>query len=141
MLVEFGGGTDFLKNGQKQIDKCAQGIINVMRCMGMLEGEIEHETDKVQICKGYDAEVWSGTHAGIALRDCDFEDYLEEGDPFASFYNPFTGEKVGEVKAPRSGIVLNTGLQWPKVDQNQWLGVLGEVVDEVSLDDEDLMWD
>ncbi len=140
MLVEYGGGADLLKNDKLQMNKCAQGILNVMRLMGMLEGEIEHESEKVQIVRAFDAEIWSGTNAGIMILECEHGDYLKKGDAFASFYHPFTGEKMSEITVPMDGMVLNTGARWPVVGQGEWMGVLGEVVEEVPFKDFDLTW-
>ena len=44
---EIGGGGDFYQNGRKQVDWCARGIINVMKLMGIVDGDIETESDKV----------------------------------------------------------------------------------------------
>lgn len=137
---EIGGGADFLHNGRDQIEACSRGIKNVMKMMGMLDGEIAHESDKVQICDANDDEIWAGTEAGMMLLECERGDYLEEGDAYASVYHPFTGEKTGEIEAPGDGLVLNTGLVWPVVDQGKWIGVLGEVAEEVDLDEFDLSW-
>jgi len=137
---EIGGGADFLNNGQQQMEICAQGITNVMRMMGMLDGEITHESDKIQIVEANDEEMWSGTYAGIMLMDCERGDFLEDGDLYATVYHPFTGEKLGEIRAKGSGVVLNSGLVWPVVGQGAWLGVLGKVIEEVSLDTVDLTW-
>jgi predicted deacylase len=111
-----------------------------MILMGMLEGDIVHESDMIQICEANDEEMWSDTYAGIMLMNCDRGDYLEDGDTYATVYHPFTGEKLGEINAKGSGIVLNSGLVWPVVGQGAWLGVLGEVVEEISLEDFDLTW-
>ncbi len=138
---EIGGGADFLKRGKEQIEICAQGIKNVMRLMGMIDGEITHESDKIQIVDAHDEEIWAGKdHAGIMLLDCERGDFLKKGDPYASVYHPFTGEKMAEISAPSTGIVLNTGVVWPVVSQGKWLGVLGDVVEEVSLDTVELKW-
>jgi len=137
---EMGGGADFLNNGQEQMRLCAQGIKNVMILLGMVDGEIVHESNKIQICDANDEEMWSDTYAGIMLMNCKRGDYLEDGDVYATVYHPFTGEKLGEIKAKGSGKVLNSGLCWPVVGQGAWLGVLGKVVEEVSLEDFDLTW-
>ena len=138
---EIGGGPDFLKNGKAQIAICAEGIKNVMRLMGMLDGEITHESDKIEFVEAHDEEIWAGKdHAGIMLLECERGDYLEKGNAYASAYHPFTGKKMAEISAPSSGIVLNTGVVWPVVSQGKWLGVLGDVVETISLDDIDLTW-
>ena len=138
---EIGGGADFLKDGQRQMAMCAEGIFNVMRLMDMIDGDITHESDKIQIVDAHDEEIWAGPdHAGIMLLDCERGDFLTKGDAYASVYHPFTGQKMAEIPAPSTGIVLNTGVVWPVVSQGKWLGVLGEVVEEVSLDTVDLKW-
>ncbi len=120
--------------GNDQIQVCVRGIKNVMILLGMLEGKIETESDVAEIYDAGDEEIWSGTQAGIFIRDFQWGDHLEEGDVFATVYDPLTGEKTGEILCPNSGIVLNTGLTWPTAGQWKWLGNLGQLVETVELD-------
>ena len=119
--------------GHDQIATCERGIKNVMILMGMLEGTIETESRFAEIYDASDVEIWSGKHAGIILRHFEWGDYFEEGDVFATVYDPFTGEKTAEILAPNSGYVLNTGLCWPTAGQGKWLGNLGTLVEKVEI--------
>lgn len=136
---EIGGGADFLRHGKEQIEICARGIFNVMRLMGMWDGEIVTESDTVQICDGKH-EIYAGKNAGIMLVEVERGAYLKKGDTYATVYHPFTGEVIGKVIAPESGTVLNTGVVWPVVNQGQWIGLLGDVVEEVRVNASKLKW-
>ncbi len=133
IMPEIGGGTDFKQNGMYQIERAAQGIKNVMILMDMIDGEIETESDKVEICDGKH-EIFAGTDAGIMLWECTHGDYLEKDQPFASVYHPYTGELKSQILAPDAGTVLNTGKLWPTVDQGMWLALLGDIAEVVDVD-------
>ncbi len=125
LLPEVGGGPDFLQNGHHQIATCRRGITNVMKLMGMLEGEIKTEADEVEILTNV-TSVYSGTNAGIMLWACQPGDDLKKGDVFAHVYHPFTGEQIGAIRAPVDGTVVNTGTFWPVIHQGDWLVYLAD---------------
>ncbi len=133
IVPEVGGGANFMMNGKEQLEASARGITNVMKLMGMLEGRIETESS---VAKIYDihCDINAGNKAGIMLLECQWGDYLEQGDVYASVYNPLTGERTGEIVAPRDGLVFNGAHIWPVINQGDWLGILASKVEEVELD-------
>ena len=133
IMPEIGGGTDFKQNGKYQIDMAAQGIRNVMYLLDMLDGEIVTEMDTVEICDGLH-EIESGTLAGLMLWECEHGQRLEKGDVFSRVFHPYTGEEIGQILAPETGTVLNTGKLWPTIHQNQWLALLGDIVEKVPVE-------
>ena len=121
---EIGGGLDFFYGGNKQMEACARGIYNVMKLMGMLDGEIETESDEVTIWEG-ETEIINDSIGGIMLVERDYGDYLKKGDVYARFYNPFTGDELKTVVAPADGYVIPSGARWPVVRPGRWLAILG----------------
>lgn len=132
IMPEVGGGCDFLQNGNKQIEYCARGITNVMKLMGILQGAIETESDKVLIWDGH-TEFFNDDVGGLMLPQCERGDHLKKGDLFAIKYDPTTGEELVHLYAPVEGTVLNTGLVWPLCPPGLFLGVLGEKREEIDL--------
>lgn len=130
---EHGGGADFFRTGRDQIAGCARGIMNVMRYLEMIPGSPRSETGRAVLWDGH-TEVAAGAAGGMYLRQAWPGDQLEKGATFGVLYDPFTGEEVERIAAPASGTVLNTGVVWPVVRPNQWLGLLGSKLEEVELD-------
>jgi predicted deacylase len=130
---EIGGGADFLHNGSRQIEMCAQGIKNVMIHLGMLDGEIITEADTAIIWDGQ-TEIDAGARCGMFVRAARWGDRLKRGDPYGIIYDPYTGEEVDRVEAPADGVVLNSGVAWPVIRPGRWMAILGEKMEEVKLD-------
>lgn len=132
---EIGGGLDFLHGGKRQIATCARGITNVMKLLGMLNGEIETESDEVTIWAG-ETEIENDAAGGLLLVERSYGDYLKRGDVYARMYNPFTGEAIKTIVAPADGYVLPSGARWPVVRPGRWLAILGSKlgVEKVSFE-------
>jgi predicted deacylase len=134
MTPEIGGGADFFQNGRKHIDWCARGIVNVMKLMEILPGEIETESDQATIWNGH-TEIKNDGQGALMLLDAQRGQHMKEGDLFATKYDPTTGDVMGRFYAPGEGTILNTGLCWPLIAPGDFLGVLGSVMEEVDLKD------
>jgi predicted deacylase len=134
IMPEIGGGADFFRNGRRQIADCARGIINVMKLMGILPGEIETEAKSATIWDGH-TEVFNDGTGGLVLLECQRGDRVNKGDTFAVKYDPTTGEEMSRIIAPADGTVLNTGLVWPLCRGGSFLGVLGDKTEDIDLTD------
>jgi predicted deacylase len=44
--------------------------------------------------------------------------------------DPFTGDIVSEINAPREGVMLHAGASWPVLPEGVTLAILGDVVAE-----------
>jgi predicted deacylase len=132
IIPEVGGGPDWFNGDERQITACARGITNVMKRLGMLQGSIKTESPR---CTVWDAhtEIEAGNLSGLFLLEAERGQRLQRGDTYGVMYDPYTGEEIGQILAPADGTVLNTGVVWPVVRSNQWLGVLGDKVEEVVL--------
>jgi len=134
---EIGGGADFFYNGQEQVDICLEGILNVMRLYGMLDGEIKTQEPVARLWHGKH-EMDAGPHSGVMMRRAEWGDRLEKGDVYAEVFHPFTGEKLSEIVAPAEGTVLNSGVVWPVIPPGRWLAILGDLAEEVELKDSEI---
>ncbi|NLE75643.1 MAG: hypothetical protein GX605_02675, partial [Chloroflexi bacterium] len=132
IMPEIGGGASFFVNGEEQIATCARGIVNVMKLMGILPGQIETESPKATV---WDVpfEFFNDGQGGLMLAKAKRGQRLKKGDLFAVKYDPTTGEEIEQVLCPGEGTLLNTGLIWPHVRGKQFLGVLGHRLEEVDL--------
>jgi predicted deacylase len=129
---EHGGGADFFRSGREQVAGCAHGILNAMRHLGMVEGSPKSDTGRAIIWNGH-TEISAGPVGGMYLRQAWPGDVVTNGDTFGIVYDPYTGEEIQRVLAPAGGTVLNAGVVWPVVRPNQWLGLVGDKLEEVEL--------
>ncbi|MDR7468127.1 MAG: succinylglutamate desuccinylase/aspartoacylase family protein [Armatimonadota bacterium] len=129
---EHGGGADFYRGGRDQVAGCVRGITNVMRHLEMLPGRPQSETGRAVLWDAH-TEIVAGSTGGMYLREAWPGDRLEAGDVFGVLYDPYTGEELERITTPRAGTVLNTGVVWPVVRPTQWLGLVGDRLEEVDL--------
>jgi uncharacterized protein len=130
VTIEMGGGADFFRQGMAQIQTCLRGMTNVMKLLGMLDGDIRVEAPAHKIWDAH-TEIIAGEEAGFMFRQAQWGDHLAEGDTYAIVYHPYTGEELTRITAPRAGTVLNSGTVWPPIPARRWLAVLGDVLEEV----------
>jgi predicted deacylase len=130
ITIEMGGGADFFRNGTTQIANCLRGITNVMKLLGMLDGEIFVEAPAHKVWNAH-TEIIAGEEPGFLLRQAQWGDYLSAGDIYAMVYHPYTGEELTRITAPRAGTVLNSSTVWPPIPAHRWLAVLGDLMEEV----------
>ncbi len=100
---EFGGVSDY-NLISTYIDLTIQGITNVLKYMGMLEGDIVQTVDKTCVCDSYQIRNHLG---GIWTPKVKPEDEIEEGTIVGSISDPVTAEILEEVTAPFTGVVRN----------------------------------
>lgn len=132
IIPEVGGGPDWFNGDEGQITACARGITNVMKLLDMMDGTIETESPQ---CTVWDAhtEIEVGNLSGVFLLEAERGQQLKQGATYGTIYDPYTGAEVGQILAPSDGTVLKAGVVWPLVQPHQWLGVLGDQIEEVVL--------
>ncbi len=125
ITLEFGGGTGWYKNGLDNVRDAERGIFNIMRSMGMIDGEFETDGD---LCTVYNAGtvIWKPNVDGLFQRKRGFREELQEGDIYASLLDPYTGETLADMRAPRYGIVIPSGQEWPTIGATS-VGILGTI--------------
>jgi len=125
ITLEFGGGTGWFKNGDDNVRDAERGIWNVMKAMGMIEGELESDGP---LCTVYNAGVviWKPAVDGLFIRLRKFRDELRAGDVYGKLVDPYTGELLAEMPTPEDGIVIPSGQEWPTVGATS-IGILGSI--------------
>jgi len=122
---EFGGGTGWYKNGADNVAHAERGIWNIMKAMGIIDGELEADGP---LCTIYDAGVvvWKPAIDGLFIRDRKFGDKLKAGDVYGRLVDPYTGDLLAEMPTPKDGIVIPSGQEWPTVGATS-IGILGTI--------------
>ena len=125
ITLEFGGGTGWFKNGDDNVRDAERGIWNIMKVMGMVEGELESDGP---LCTVYNAGVviWKPPVDGLFIRMRKFRDELKAGDVYGKLVDPYTGELLAEMPTPEDGIVIPSGQEWPTVGATS-IGILGTI--------------
>ncbi len=125
ITLEFGGGTGWFKNGEDNVRDAERGIWNILKAMGMIDGELEADGP---LCTVYKAGVviWKPAVDGLFIRDSKFRDQLQTGDVYGRLVDPYTGELLAEMPTPKDGIVIPSGQEWPTVGATS-IGILGSI--------------
>ena len=125
ITLEFGGGTGWFHNGDANVRDAERGIWNVMKAMGMIDGEMEADGP---LCTVYNAGVviWKPDVDGLFIRDRKFRDELKTGDVYGRLVDPYTGELLATMPTPKDGIVIPSGQEWPTVGATS-IGILGTI--------------
>ncbi len=125
ITLEFGGGTGWFKNGEDNVRDAERGIWNILKAMGMIDGELEADGP---LCTVYEAGVviWKPAVDGLFIRDSKFRDQLQTGDVYGRLVDPYTGELLAEMPTPKDGIVIPSGQEWPTVGATS-IGILGSI--------------
>lgn len=125
ITLEFGGGTGWYVNGLDNVRDAERGIWNVMKAMRMVDGEFETDGP---LCTVYNAGtvIWKPDVDGLFIRKKKFGEELQEGDIYGELVDPYTGELLAEMPAPRYGIVIPSGQNWPTIGATS-VGILGTI--------------
>jgi uncharacterized protein len=126
---ELGGGTGWLANGAANVREGERGIWNVMKAMGMIDGEMETDGP---LCTIYNAGIvfWKPPVDGLFIRKKREGDRLDEGDVYGTVVDPYTGDELFQIRNSIPGAtVIPGGREWPLLGPTS-VGILG-VVDQV----------
>lgn len=100
---EFGGVNDYRRINE-YIQLSIQGIINVMKWLGILEGDITPRDYKTCIC---DQNGVFNRFGGIWSSTAEVEDELEKDTLVGTISDPITAEVLEDIRAPFSGVITN----------------------------------
>jgi uncharacterized protein len=131
VTVELGGNCRTLTGDFHAIARdLAEGYLNVMRHYDMIEGEA-HYADAWR--QGFQMPLLApATGMFVGTDGLPFEQELEEGTVLGTIYDLY-GDVIGEVKAPRRGVVFGLRSR-PSVLAGQWccfFGVVEQTVDDL----------
>ncbi len=129
ITLELGGGTGWMKNGEENVYVAERGIWNVMKAMGMVDGEMEADGPE---CTVYNAcvVIWKPDGDGLFIRHKAFGEHVQAGEVYGSLLDPYTGETVAELRNPQESIVIPSGQEWLTIGATS-VGILG-VIDRVE---------
>ncbi len=123
VLPEIGSHCSRLHDRQANVSKCATGITNVMKLLGMLEGRVRTPKDQMDQEMHYIHCEAGGIHTPLKQP----LEKVTAGETLAVITDVF-GKPVSQVKAPFDGIVIG---YWsvPVIRPGDWSYMVGKIVD------------
>ena len=129
----IGGGPGLRDYRDQDLGRMRNAVLNAMRHLGMLEGALESDIDKVTVINRHTTITQTGER-GFVLMNKDLRGkQVGVGDVLGIVRHPFSGETVEEIRAPRAGIVVHGGASWPVPLEDTVLAILGDLVEEIDL--------
>lgn len=118
LVVEMGVGMRITKN---YCDQLVEGILNLMKEMGMWQGETITPRAPI-ISENYqDVSYLNASTSGIFVPEVRHWERLKKGDLIGNIIDPLKGQVLDEVIAPVDGILF-TIREYPVVDAGSLLG-------------------
>lgn len=132
--AHIGGGPGLRDYRDRDLGRMRNAVLNAMRHLGMLDGAIKSDVDKVTVIAGQTAIRPTGAR-GFTFMDKRLRGQrVDAGDVLGIVRHPFSGETLAEIKAPQAGIVVDGGASWPVVPEGEILAIIGDLVEEIALD-------
>ena len=129
----IGGGPGLREFRVDDMARVRRTVLNALRHLQMLSGELEHEADQVTVVNAHTVLAPSGAR-GFTFMDHEKRGLqVAAGDELGYIRHPFTGEVLETITAPRAGFVLFAGASWPVVPEGVTLAILGDVEEEIHL--------
>lgn len=122
ILPEIGSHCGRLYDRQKNVDLCADGIVNVMKEVGLLTGEVKPVPDQIDI----ELQYFHTRHGGIHKLMKKPLEMVKRGETLAEITDVF-GHPVDEVIAPYDGVVIGF---WsvPVILPGEWSYMFGKIL-------------
>lgn len=134
VAVAFIGGGPGLRDYRDQdLGLMRQAVLNAMRHLGMLGGELESDADAVSVIREHSVITPSGERGFVFMDKSLRGQQVEAGAVLGIVRHPFTGETVEEIRAPQAGVVVHAGASWPVPLEDTILAIVGDLVEEVAI--------
>jgi hypothetical protein len=129
----IGGGPGLRDYRQEDMGRSRNAVLNAMRHLGMLAGDIEHEEEQVSVIEAHTVLKPDGERGFTFIAKEKRGTKVAAGEQIGYVRHPFTGEVIQEVKAPKAGVMLHAGAAWPVVPEDVTLAMLGDLVEEIEV--------
>ena len=132
VAAHIGGGPGLRDYRERDLARIRNAVLNAMRHLGMLAGELESDSDSVVVLQQHTVMMPTGAR-GFTFMDKTLRGKaVNAGDQLGYVRHPFSGEALEAICAPRSGIVVEGGASWPVVPEDTMLAILGDLVEEIA---------
>ena len=129
VAAHIGGGPGLRDYRDRDLGRMRSAVLNAMRHLGMIDGALESDSDSVSVIRQHTVIKPTGER-GFTFMDKSLRGKaVEAGDKLGYVRHPFTGDTIEEIRAPRSGVVLQAGASWPVPLEDSALAILGDLVE------------
>ena len=129
----IGGGPGLRDYRKQDLGRMRNAVLNAMRHLGMLAGDLESDVDKVAVIARHTTITQTGERGFVLMNKQLRGMQVDAGDLLGIVRHPFSGETVQEIRAPRAGIVVQGGASWPVPLEDTVLAILGDLVEEIDI--------
>lgn len=128
----IGGGPGLRDYRDEDMRRIRSAVLNAMRHLGMLEGAIEYESERVAVIDVHTVLKPTGER-GFTFMDASKRGaQVRAGEQIGYVRHPFTGETLEAITAPRDGVMLHAGASWPVLLEDTVLAMLGDLKEEIA---------
>lgn len=128
----IGGGPGLRDYSEEDMQRVKNTVLNAMKHLGMMAGEVEFEDGKVAVIEGHTVLKITGER-GLTFVDKEKRGTkVKAGEKIGYVKHPFTGDIIQEITVPRDGIMLHAGASWPILPEEATLAILGDLVEEAT---------
>ena len=129
VAAHIGGGPGLRDYRDRDLGRMRNAVLNAMRHLGMIDGALESDSDSVSVIRQHTVIKPTGER-GFTFMDKSLRGKaVEAGEKLGYVRHPFTGDTIEEIRAPRSGVVLQAGASWPVPLEDSALAILGDLVE------------
>ncbi|MCY3781549.1 MAG: succinylglutamate desuccinylase/aspartoacylase family protein [Chloroflexi bacterium] len=134
VAVAFIGGGPGLRDYRDQnLGRMRKSVLNAMRCLGMLDGALESDVDTVSVIQEHTI-IKTTSERGFTFMDKNKRGtHVAAGDVIGYVRHPFSGARLQDILAPRSGVMVHGGAAWPVPEEDTILAILGDLVEEIAI--------
>lgn len=129
----IGGGPGLRDYRDQDLGRMRNAVLNAMRHLGMIDGALESDVDKVTVINRHTTITQTGERGFVLMNKNLRGKQVEAGDLLGIVRHPFTGETVEEIRAPRAGIMVHGGASWPVPLEETVLASLGDLIEEIDI--------
>lgn len=133
--AQIGGGPGLYDHREDDMERVRSAVYNAMKHLGMLSGDVEHEADTVSVLETQTVLTPTGERGFVFVDKDKRGSEVEAGEEIGYVRHPFTGEILEQLEAPNDGVMVHAGSSWPVVSEGSTLAILGEHVEDVSVEE------
>ncbi len=133
VVAYTGGGPGVRDSRDEDLGRVRNVVLNALRHLGMLPGDIEAESERVAVIDAHTFLTPTGER-GLTFMDAGKRGtQVRAGEVLGIVRHPFTGAVVEQITAPRDGVLVDAGASWPLPLEDEVLGILGDLREEVAV--------
>ena len=130
--AQIGGGPGLRDYRAEDMARINRAVLNAMRHLGMMAGEIEYESDTVDVIQAHSILMPSGERGFTFVDSSKRGTHVKAGEQIGYVRHPFSGDRLQEITAPQDGVMLFAGASWPVPPEGTVLAILGDITEQIS---------